>query len=411
MHRFAALVALVCACTLALAGPLDPPAGPIAPTAKPLAEVEPRIAINATNTPGDADSLFKITQPGSYYLTGNITGVAAKSGIEIDAPRVTIDLNGFTLAGVAGSLDGIVTSTNNSQIVIRNGSFTGWGGSGINFPGVTSMGVVEAVTSVNNGDAGIRAGTSFSLLHCSVRSNGGIGIDAGIYSTLINCSASFNDGAGINASSASTLINCSSANNSVGFDIGAGCTLSNCSAISSDGFGFVTAQGCTLSACGAWNNQGGGFNVDTGGTVTHCTSHQNVGIGIIAGAASKITDCTVSSNNLDGISVSSDCHVRGNTSDSNGAGTTDGAAIQVTGSDNRIEGNNCTDSDRGIDVDVAGNVIIRNTCSGNTINWTIAANNVCGPILNRTAPASAAISGDSAPSSLGSTDANANYTY
>jgi len=62
-------------------------------------------------------------------------------------------------------------------------------------------------------------------------------------------------------------------------------------------------------------------------------------------------------------------------------------------------------------VDVAGNVIIRNSCAGNSINWVIAANNVCGPILNRTAPASAAISGDAAPSSLGSTDANANYTY
>jgi hypothetical protein len=42
------------------AGPLSPPAGPIAPTPGP----EPRIAINAVNTPGDANSLYKITQPG-----------------------------------------------------------------------------------------------------------------------------------------------------------------------------------------------------------------------------------------------------------------------------------------------------------------------------------------------------------
>jgi len=67
----------------AWAGPLDPPAGPVTSTYKTLTEVEPRTAINTTNTPGDADSLFKITQPGSYYLTGNITGVAAKHGIEI----------------------------------------------------------------------------------------------------------------------------------------------------------------------------------------------------------------------------------------------------------------------------------------------------------------------------------------
>ena len=87
---------------LALAGDLDPPAGPITPTMKPLVEIEPRTAINATNTPGDADSIFKITQPGSYYLTGNITGVAAKNGIEIAADAVVLDLMGFQLNGWRG---------------------------------------------------------------------------------------------------------------------------------------------------------------------------------------------------------------------------------------------------------------------------------------------------------------------
>ena len=50
----------------AFSGSLTPPAGPVAPTPGP----EPRIAINATNTPGDADSVYRIAQPGSYYLTG-----------------------------------------------------------------------------------------------------------------------------------------------------------------------------------------------------------------------------------------------------------------------------------------------------------------------------------------------------
>ena len=47
-------------------GPLTPPGAP-APTMKSLDQVEPRIAVNSTNTPGGADSLYKITQPGSYY--------------------------------------------------------------------------------------------------------------------------------------------------------------------------------------------------------------------------------------------------------------------------------------------------------------------------------------------------------
>src|SRR6187397_3128637 len=77
------------------AGDLNPPAGPVGSTMKNLSDVEPRIAVNATNTPGDADSVFKITQSGSYYLAGNITGVSAKYGVEIAASGVTLDLNGF----------------------------------------------------------------------------------------------------------------------------------------------------------------------------------------------------------------------------------------------------------------------------------------------------------------------------
>ena len=103
--------------------------------------------------------------------------------------------------------------------------------------------------------------------------------------------------------------------------------------------------------------------------------------------------------------------IRGNNCASNGNGAGNGAGIHATGADNRIEGNNCIGADRGIDVDFLGNIIIKNTCSNNTTNWDIVANNVCGPILDRTAPASAAILGNSAPSSLGTTDPNANFSY
>lgn len=70
---------------LAVAGDLNPPAGPVAPTMKTLDEVEPRIAINRVNTPGDADSLYKITQPDSYDLTGNNTAAAALGSTDPNA--------------------------------------------------------------------------------------------------------------------------------------------------------------------------------------------------------------------------------------------------------------------------------------------------------------------------------------
>src|SRR5437762_10820158 len=87
-------------------------------------------------------------------------------------------------------------------------------------------------------------------------------------------------------------------------------------------------------------------------------------------------------NTLDGILCASDCIIRGNICAINGNGAGDGAGIHATGSRNRIEGNNCTGADRGIDVDFAGNIIIRNTCSANTTNWSIVAGNALAPIVS-----------------------------
>jgi parallel beta-helix repeat protein len=124
-----------------------------------------------------------------------------------------------------------------------------------------------------------------------------------------------------------------------------------------------------------------------------------------------VVDCSASSNSHNGIILTRDCTVRGNNCFGNGAGIVNGAGIHASGSDNRFEDNNCTDNDYGIHVEGAGNIIIRNTCSGNATDWNIVANNVVGPILDRRAPASGAILGFSAPSSLGSTDPNANFSY
>ena len=129
-------------------GPLTPPGAP-APTMKSLDQIEPRIPINATHTPGDADSLFKITQPGSYYLTGNLMGVAAKIGIEIATSNVTIDLMGHSLLGAAGSLSGIATpSTSYNNLTVRNGVITGWGGNGIQLVGSGSL--IEQIHASDN---------------------------------------------------------------------------------------------------------------------------------------------------------------------------------------------------------------------------------------------------------------------
>lgn len=346
MRRLAFLY-IFCVSTMnvfpASAGDLIPPSGPIAPTQ--------RTPINSATTPGDADSLFKISAPGSYYLTANITGVAAKHGIEIAATGVTLDLNGFELAGVPGSLDGVRnTLVGASNIAVINGTIRAWGNDGIDL----------LATAVNN----------CRIENIQSSSNTLVGIAAGVGGTVTNCATYFNSSLGFNA-----------------------------------------AGNVVFTRCAANRNSSNGFSAGSGSIVQGCLSYFNTGIGIIVGSGALVTDSTAQSNSLDGILCGDNSVIRNNTCTLNGNGATSGAGVRTIASGCRIEGNNCSTADIGIDIDAPGNIIVRNTCTGNTNNWAIVANNVVGPIIDRTAPASAAISGNSAPSSLGSTDANANFTY
>lgn len=130
------------------------------------------------NTPGDSDSIFKITQPGSYYLAGNIQGLAAKHGIEIAASGVTLDLNGFDLRGVTGSLDGVSVGLLNAvNVSVRNGSVRSWGGSGINLTdAATSDTDVSDIVASQNVFAGIRMGFGGTITRCTAYNNTGAGI-------------------------------------------------------------------------------------------------------------------------------------------------------------------------------------------------------------------------------------------
>ncbi|MCC6227884.1 MAG: right-handed parallel beta-helix repeat-containing protein [Phycisphaerales bacterium] len=374
--------------TLVWAGPLNPPGGAVSSTYKTLTEVEPRIAINATNTPGDADSLFKITQPGSYYLTGNITGAVGKIGIEIAASGVTLDLMGFELAGVTGSGDGIRTTVSSLRnINIRNGSVRGFAGAGVNLNTFAiEGGHLEGLSVSSCGGAGIAASDS-TVVNCVASANEGTGIFV-VSSTVTACTATANLVFGMSASSSSAVTHCTATDNALaGISASSSCLLANCVANSNDGPGIAASSS----------------------SVTNCTANNNLGSGISASSGSAVSDCTAVFNSLDAITLASDCIAVHNTCDSSGTSSaTVGAGIRVTGSDNRIEANNCTDSDFGIQCTSLGNIIIRNTCSGNTTNWDVVAGNT---ILVVQASSSGAVLGNAGGAAPGSTDPNANFTY
>lgn len=390
-------IALLVTGGLLFAGPLTPPVGPVASTYKTLQEVEPRIAINATNTPGDNDaspSLFKITQPGSYYLTGNITGVVGRHGIEIVASGVTIDLCGFDFAGVPamGLVDGITVTVNGlTNIAVVNGSVRNWGDEGVDLGLFGAVGCrVEKVLASGNAGLGISLSTNSVVESCTVTDNVGNGISVGHGSTVRGCTAHLNDGTGIAGIGSATIADCSAYNNATGFNVGLGSTVIGCSARDNTADGFVVSSASVVSNCSAYSNGTDGIRAaSTSVTISGCTSSFNVG---------------------DGIEVPGNCHIINNICDGNGVGAGTGMGIKATGTDSRIEGNSLMRNDIGLDVQLSGNFIVRNTAAGNgTVNYQIIANNKVGFIVS--APNSLAINGSTGGAGVGSTDPWANFSY
>ncbi len=347
----ACLMGLTACIASVFAGPLDPPAGPVAPTLKTLAEIRPQTAINVENTPGDSDSTFKITTPGSYYLTGNLVGSAGKHGIEIVSGDVTIDLNGFELMGAVNSLDAIHATS--PRFVVRDGTVLNWGGAGVVAnASTTGMCTIEGLRVANCNGEGIVTTDDASVLNCVVQNCGGVGIT-----------------------------------------VGPGSTVRECVARGGQSHGFQFGSSSTITSCVARSNGLDGFHAASVGTgdviIAGCTSQANSGDGIEVGTASTVRECQVANAGLS---------------------SADGAGIHVVGGQNRIESNNVSGCDRGIDVDAAANLIVRNTCALNTINFSIVSGNTLGVIVAAGTNGSA-INGSSAPGTIGTADPWSNVSY
>lgn len=369
-----AIAALTAVAGRVSAGPLTPPVGPVAATMKTLSDVEPRTEMNAANTPGDADSMLRITAPGSYYLTSSITALPGKRGIEIAADDVTIDLNGFRIGGYAGALQGIkCVGTARRNVTIRNGSIWTMSGGGIDFRGdgveSTKGCRVERVTIQDCGAHGV------------------FGADECLFDHVI---ASGNAAAGI-------------------FVQGSG-DLHDCVVNRNADFGIWISRG-TVRDCSANSNTGNGI-YGIAAVISNSLAKANTSFGISVGRGA-ITNCTSTENLEGGIQGAGECLLQGNTcvDNSNAGGTATGISCSNSSGRSRVEGNTCLNNDVGIKATTTKNVIIRNTCSGNLTNWSIVAGNFYGPIIDRTGVTPVAANGNSAAGVLGSSDPNANFSY
>lgn len=404
--------ALALAVAGAHGGPLTPPAGPVGSTGKTIAEAEPRIALSVSTAPGDANSVLRITAPGSYYLTGNVTGQPGKHGIEVAASHVTIDLNGYALVGGAGSLSGIVMDGFVLSTVVRSGTVTEWGADGVNLDGTgADPGKrVELVIARNNGAVGIGVGDSGRVIDCTAVDNGGLGISGASATVISGCVARGNIGSGIVVGVGGSISGSTARlNGGNGFQ-GASASVINCAAHNNAINGFSGFASSVLIGCIATENSANGFSLSLNSRVSDCTAIGNIGEGFSASSTTSFTDCSATENGLNGFVVINNSAIRGCVARGNGTAGT-GAGFRTTGSDNRLERNSTNGGDYGFQISGERNILIQNQSGGaTTLNWSIAANNIYGPIIDRSAAVLGAASGDSATSTLNTTDPNANFT-
>lgn len=446
--------AVLGAAMLVVAGPLNPPAGPVAPTHKTLTEIEPRVVLSDANTPGDADSFYRITQSGSYYLDRSyqfvLANIGSKFAIEVDADHVTIDLRGFTMRAINNARDAIHVNAGRTNVRIINGHIDNFGLGGVGAAGATGVvvedlsvsdcgfgqdpgapgidvgeaGVVRRCVVTGIGSAGrphpgIRVGPDSVVEGCTVSlaTAGGVVAETGARVTDTACT--FNTGNGIRVIEGGAVSGCTASNNTLlgilitntGLTTVGGTNLADCTAMH-NGTGGILATQSTVTRCTTSFNTGVGLNVQNG-AAQYCTGRGNTTHGF-TGSNATFVGCVTRSNGQDGFNVDEgtvikDCVSRGNTGDGiqalkevsivgchvedNSLGAAGSVGIRLTSVDNRVEGNTVLNNlGAGIlaAAGATGNAIVANRASGNTTNYSIVAGNFVGTVVATEAAMNAA---------------------
>jgi len=288
---------------------------------------------------------------GKYIVTRNIPG-AGGAVITIGAPNVDLDLNGFTLSGVAGSpVISVVPGTD--HVTIKNGTLAG-GALGIDIPGSVRKVDIEGVKIHDTAGSGIHLGDveGAAIRGVEVTDTGSEGLlwdgPAFVKHGSIEGNLFRRTAAGI-----AILNNCSSvaiANNRIEEPgVGAG--------------GVFPGAGIALVVCGA-------------ALVSENTIERTKldGINLINSKGNKLIDNVIRTAGGNGIHLdpgSSDNFLIHNVATGSGTGAlgTGGSGIMIESAENVAE-TNVTNANAGIGLHYCGgacaNTFGRNTARGNT---------------------------------------------
>lgn len=341
-------------CALAQ-GSLTPPGVP-APTMKSLAQVEPRTPLSTLPV--------TLSNAGSYYFTTNLSGLSGAHGVTVSASDVTLDLNGFSLIGVAGALTGVTSTAPALALTVRNGTIRNWPGGAVGVAGADAR--LEGLNIYSNGGAfAVVAGAQARVRDCTVAQNAA-GASVAQGGTVSGCVVRHNAG--------------------VGLQTGEGSSVGKCIVMGNGGHGIVLGNAGSLADCLIRTNGQNGVVVLTNASVTRSSISLNQSNGVHLTTGGRVTDSQIFSNRVDGIRATLRCTITGNALDFNGTAGKD-AGIRLLSSDSRVEENNITSHITGILSDFGYNLIVRNKATLNDTNFSFHAQDVYGPSTSDAATA------------------------
>lgn len=357
-----------CLQTIGPAGDLNPPVAP-GSTMKTLDEVEPRIPIHQSDIP------LTISTSGSYYLAENVTAVV--NGIIIGADHVTIDLGGFTIAGIDTSATFGIYAFTNDNIEVRNGTIRGFRYGIYEESGTGDHYRIFDIRAVSNLQAGIfLTGQNHQIRNCTIAETGNseVGSIYGIYAgpgSTITGNSIYNNGT--MAAPTSDVY---------GIRAGAGGLVTN-NIVYSNGtlsagvvFGIMSIESCTISGntvyyngTEATGNYVFGIHAGNGAIISGNVINDN-GIfatcdyvyGLYAGTGGSVADNTSYSNGsyadseVYGIYTNTGCTVTGNTSHNNGTYAY-GAVYGIYLSDYNLVTNNAAYGNDGTNMNMPANCV------------------------------------------------------
>ena len=246
-------------------GSLTPPPGVPAPTMITLSQMEPRAPISSAP--------ITITQPGSYYLTTNLS-VTAANAITIVANNVTLDLNGFAISSTAPGATGYGIELGNVNATTNISIFNGFISSGVTNNAGTYSGSGFAYGIAYSGAVPPR---NVRVRNVSVTGclDNGIYLPLGSSTVVESCTVSVVGSYGIQADSVSrsTAIAC-------GYAGVVAETASDCvgDAISQAVLGYYTLNNC-------FGSSAGGVGIYCNGGANNCYGTTTTGSAVQCGNA------------------------------------------------------------------------------------------------------------------------------